>query len=90
MSYALSFTRKAYKQFSKFDGYTQKKIQTYLNKYVADSEDPRQVGKPLSENLAGYHRYRIGDYRVICEIHDDTCRVVAVVVGHRSRIYGGF
>jgi mRNA interferase RelE/StbE len=87
MSYTLSFSQKAYKQFSKLDKYTQKRIQEYMNKYVAGSEDPRQKGKPLSENLAGYHRYRIGDYRVICEINEGVCEIVAVAVGHRSRIY---
>ncbi|MDR1068879.1 MAG: type II toxin-antitoxin system RelE/ParE family toxin [Clostridiales Family XIII bacterium] len=87
MKYQLFFTAKAKKDLSKLDAYTQKKIQAYLNNNVSGSENPKAHGKALSENLSGYWRYRIGDYRVICKIHDDVCKVFAVNIGHRSKIY---
>ena len=87
MTYRLRFTRKAHKQFAALDKYVQRKIQEYLNKYVHDNENPYAVGKRLAENLQGYWRYRIGDYRIICEIKDDIFEVIAVKVGHRSKIY---
>ncbi|TNH92894.1 type II toxin-antitoxin system RelE family toxin [Aeromonas hydrophila] len=34
-----------------------------------------------------YWRYRVGDYRVICEIRDNEMVIVAVMVGHRRDIY---
>ena len=45
-------------------------------------------GKGLIENRAGQWRYRIGDYRVICEIKDDEIIVLILDVGHRRNIYG--
>ncbi|MDV0824807.1 type II toxin-antitoxin system RelE family toxin [Klebsiella quasipneumoniae] len=51
-------------------------------------EDPRDAGKALTGNLRTYWRYRVGDYRVICEIRDAELVIVAVEIGHRSEVYG--
>jgi mRNA interferase RelE/StbE len=83
----LVFERSAQRQLGKLDPYAQKRIRTYLDKNVDGAEDPRAHGKMLSESLSEYWRYRVGDYRVVCRIRDDVCEVVAVRVGHRSRIY---
>jgi hypothetical protein len=47
----------------------------------------RARGKALTGDLAGYWRYRIGDYRVLVEIRDETLVIVAITLGHRSGIY---
>ena len=41
-----------------------RRIKAYLDE-VCELEDPRSRGKGLSADLAGYWRYRIGDYRVL-------------------------
>lgn len=38
-------------------------------------------------NLRTYWRYRVGDYRVVCEIRDSELVIVAVLIGHRSEVY---
>lgn len=50
-------------------------------------ENPRSKGKALTGSLRGFWRYRVGDYRIICEIHDDELVVIVVTVGHRRDIY---
>ena len=50
-------------------------------------EDPRAHGKGLTANLPGRWRYRIGDYRVLCEIRDNDLVVLAIEVGHRCEVY---
>ena len=87
MKYKLIFTKKAQKEFSSLDAYVQRKIQVYLDRHVNDNENPRAAGSPLSGELSNYWRYRIGDYRVICEIRDDIFVVIAIKTGHRSKIY---
>jgi len=87
LRYGLRFTKKAQKQFNALEVYTQKRICDYLNKHVHGCENPRATGKRLSENMSDYWRYRIGDYRVIREIQDDSFVVLAVKVGHRSKAY---
>ncbi len=43
--------------------------------------------KPLKGNLAGYYRYRIGDYRVIYLIDDETNQVIVDIIAHRRDVY---
>ena len=49
--------------------------------------DPRQHGKKLTANRNGQWRYRIGDYRLICEINDNELVILALSLGHRREIY---
>lgn len=88
MKYRIVFTDKAKKQLKKLDKYTASLIIGWLEKNVEESENPRLHGKGLIENRAGQWRYRIGDYRVICEIKDDEIIVLILDVGHRRNIYG--
>lgn len=54
---------------------------------ILELDDPRDRGRGLTANLSGYWRYRIGDYRVIVEFHDEVMVIVAIGLGHRSEIY---
>jgi mRNA interferase RelE/StbE len=54
---------------------------------VCELDDPRSRGKGLTGDLAGYWRYRIGDYRVLVEVRDDDVVIIAITLGHRSGIY---
>ena len=58
-----------------------------MRQRVADSENPRQLGTALSGPLRGWWRYRVGDYRVICEIQDEVLRVLVLKVVRRDRAY---
>lgn len=59
-----------------------------MNRLLLQTEDSRQRGKALTANLAGLWRYRVGDYRVICQIEDDHPVVLVVGLSHRSEVYG--
>ncbi len=48
---------------------------------------PRRVGKPLRGDLAGLHSARVGGYRVIYEIDEDTESVTVFAIDHRSDVY---
>ncbi|WP_399338828.1 type II toxin-antitoxin system RelE/ParE family toxin [Varibaculum cambriense] len=41
----------------------------------------------MSTNLPGKRRYRIGNYRILCDIKDQELVVITIEIGHRSRIY---
>ena len=62
-----------------------RRVKVYLDE-VCELEDPRSRGKGLTGDLAGYWRYRIGDYRVLIEIRDEQLVIVAITLGHRSGI----
>ena len=57
-------------------------------KDISTLEDPRSRGKGLTDNLAGLWRYRVGDWRIICNIEDGVMVVLVVDVAHRSVVYG--
>ncbi|WP_050542483.1 type II toxin-antitoxin system RelE family toxin [Streptococcus sobrinus] len=67
--------------------FTSSSILDWLDENIAGTNNPRQHGKGLIGDLKGFWRYRIGNYRVICQIKDDQLVVVAVSGGHRKEIY---
>ena len=86
MSYQLLYTDKALKQLKKMDKHSQRLVTGYLRNLEKLAE-PRAKGKALSANLKGFWRYRIGDYRVICEIDDAKIIIIVIDGGHRNQIY---
>jgi mRNA interferase RelE/StbE len=49
--------------------------------------DPRALGKPLAGTSRGLWRYRVGDYRLVCEVQDERLVVLVVMIGHRREVY---
>lgn len=87
MVYKLEFSKRFDRQFSKLDKSTQRYIFNWLIKHLDNVENPRYSGKSLTGNKQGLWRYRIGNYRVIVDISDTNCVIMAVEVGHRKFIY---
>ena len=58
-----------------------------MDECIANSENPRSNGKALTGAFGGLWRYRVGDCRVICDIQDDTLRVLVLQVGNRREVY---
>ena len=75
------------KEFKKLDPYIQKMIAAWIRKNLIDCDDPRIHGKALVGNHEGQWRYRIGDYRLICNIDDDKMVILALTIGHHSSVY---
>ena len=76
----------ARKQLRKIDARARDRIIRYLFE-IEGLEDPRSRGKALVENLKGFWRYRVGAYRVICNIDDESLLITAVKIGHRRDVY---
>ena len=87
MSYSIETTARFDKEFKKLDRYTQRMIKGWIDKNLADTDDPRRHGKGLTANRNGQWRYRIGDYRLICHIDDGKLIILALSLGHRRDIY---
>ena len=64
-----------------------RRILDYMDGRIARLENPRSIGKALTGPLGDLWRYRVGDYRVICDIQDDIFRVLVVQVGNRRDVY---
>ncbi len=55
--------------------------------FVDNTENPRITGKPLKGNKKGIWRYRVGDYRILCDIQDKKLVILALELGNRKEIY---
>lgn len=87
MRYKVQFTQRALKDLKKLDRYTAGLILGWVRKNLENCENPRLHGKGLSANRSGQWRYRVGDYRLLAEIEDNTITILILNVGHRRDIY---
>lgn len=86
-SWRIEITRTATRQIAKLDRAAQKSIQHFLRERLMPADNPRQWGKPLHGEKRGLWRYRVGDYRLICDIQDEKITVLVLEVGHRKDVY---
>ena len=80
MAWTIEITRTAERQIKKIEGAAQKSIVRFLRERLESAENPRQWGKPLQGDKRGLWRYRIGDYRLICDIQDEKITVLVLEV----------
>ncbi|WP_159946744.1 type II toxin-antitoxin system RelE/ParE family toxin [Rhizobium sp. 18065] len=88
MVWTLEIDDKARKQLAKFAPREAARILSYLEKRVLFLDNPRQLGDALQgSRFEHLWRYKVGDYRIICDIQDHKLVVLVVEIGHRSQIY---
>lgn len=87
MAWTISYTPRALKQLKALDKPIADRIETFLSTRVAYSEDPYKLSEPLSGQFAGQRRFRVGDYRIICELIRNELIVSVLKLGHRKDIY---
>lgn len=83
MTYAVTLSPAAERQLTKLDRSVARRITAALTK-LGDS--PRPPGCKKLTGLDAW-RIRVGDYRVIYQIHDDRLIVLVVRIGHRREVY---
>jgi mRNA interferase RelE/StbE len=86
-AWRIEITRTAERQITKLDRTAQKSILRFLRERLATTDNPRQLGKALQGEKRGLWRYRVGDYRLICDIRDEVITVIVLEVGHRKDVY---
>ncbi|MDR1917999.1 MAG: type II toxin-antitoxin system RelE/ParE family toxin [Christensenellaceae bacterium] len=87
MKYTVDYSKRAEKWFSKANKNVAKMLYSWIGKNLVDTTNPFQHGKALTADLAGFWRYRVGDYRILCEIQQDKLTIYVVEVGHRREVY---
>jgi mRNA interferase RelE/StbE len=85
MTYAVEVPRKVQKQVARLPT----DVQSYIDAAIRDlSQDPRPPGCRRLSRRGDEWRIRVGDYRIVYEIHDDSRKVLVLEVWHRQRGYG--
>lgn len=87
MVWTINYSDRALKSLRKMDKQNARRIVDFMDLRIAVAADPRQSGKPLKGELGEFWRYRVGDYRILCEIRDDVLVILAATIGHRREVY---
>lgn len=87
MAWTIEYSDTAKDQLRKLDKPIARRIVDYMDERITDLENPRSSGKALTGPLGGLWRYRVGDYRVICEIRDGALCILVLELGNRREVY---
>jgi mRNA interferase RelE/StbE len=81
LAWTVNYTETARKQLRKLDRETARRIVDFLDERIVGQQDPRSTGRALTGSLLGaYWRYRVGDYRIICDIQDGVLCVLVIEI----------
>ena len=87
MAWSVEISDHAERQLRKLDAQVRRRILDWLDERIEHCKNPRHFGEALKGGRAGLWRYRVGDYRIICQILDRRLVVLALAVGHRREVY---
>jgi len=86
VSWEVELSPDAAKWLRKADPETARRIRAAL-RAITTLDSPRSRGKALTGGLSGLWRYRVGNYRVVCDLRDALLVVLVIDIDHRSSIY---
>lgn len=87
MAWKIKITETALKEIKKLGPQAAKLIFDFLNQRLAQVDNPSGIGEELKHDLSGYWRYRVGEWRLICELKEDLLIVFVLRAGHRRNVY---
>ena len=87
MAWLVRFDDAAQKDLAKIDKPLAKRITAFLRERISVMDNPRSIGEPLKSSRGDLWRYRLGNYRIICEINDDAVFILVVKIGNRRDVY---
>jgi mRNA interferase RelE/StbE len=88
LAWTIELRASAEKQLGRLANRDAARIISFLEERLAAHENPRELGDALKGHaLGGYWRYRVGDYRIICDIQDQRLVVLVIEIGHRREVY---
>ena len=88
MGFEIEFDPDALKDLKQLDKPIQQRLIGFLKVRIAPLKNPRQIGEALTgATLGNYWKYRVGDWRIICDIQDKRLVVRELRIGNRRDIY---
>lgn len=89
MAWTIEYTATARKQLRKLDKQAARQIVDFMDERIAPLKDSRSADKALVGALGGLWRYRVGEYRIICEIWDSALLILVLQLSNRRDVYRG-
>lgn len=87
MAWTIDYAETVKKQLRKLDKLAARRIVDFMDDRIAPSDDPRSLGKAPKGSLGSLWRYRVGDYRILCDIQDGMLTVLVLQIGNRREVY---
>ena len=87
MGWAIEYDPEAIRDLNKLNPSIRLEIFNYMQARIAQADNPRDFGKPLRHDKFGLWRYRMRDFRIVCELQEARQVVLVVGVGHRKDVY---
>jgi mRNA interferase RelE/StbE len=87
LAWTVEYAETVKKQFRKLDKSVARRILDFMDERVAASDGPRQIGKALKGPLSDLWSYRVGDFRILCDIQDGRLTVLVLQIGDRKAVY---
>jgi len=88
LAWQIEFDPDALKELKKLDRPLQIRLVAFLRDRLAPLDDPRSIGEALSgARLGSYWKYRVGDWRMVCDILDRRIVVRVLRIGNRREVY---
>ena len=84
--YELFLTREAQQFYEKADAVLARKLNRCFRYLQSDPYEHPNI-KRLKGSLDGYFRYRVSDWRVVYQVHEQEQSVVVMLIAHRSEVY---
>ncbi|BBO82532.1 hypothetical protein DSCO28_30980 [Desulfosarcina ovata subsp. sediminis] len=84
MNYRIEIIRSAAKALKKIPKADQKRIAEKIDS-LSENLPKKETTKMKGNNP--FHKIRVGNYRIIYEIHEDVLVILVVKIGHRRDIY---
>ena len=83
----IAFTQDAKRDLKRIGTGDQLRVSVAISERIAVRENPRTLGEALTGRFKGFWKYRVGDYRIIAKIEDETITIYVIAIGHRSEVY---
>jgi mRNA interferase RelE/StbE len=88
LAWQIEFDLEALKELKRLDRPVQIRLVAFLRDRLAPLDDPRSLGEALSgARLGSYWKYRVGDWRIVCDIQDQRVVVRVLRLGNRREVY---
>jgi mRNA interferase RelE/StbE len=88
LAWQIKISQTAEKRLKKLDREVARRLIAFMRERVAVLDNPRVLGEALKgSELGEFWKYRVGDWRLICEIEDARITVTVVDLGNRREVY---
>jgi mRNA interferase RelE/StbE len=87
LAWTINYADSAKKQLRKLDKAVARRIVDFMDERIASSDDPRRLGKAMKGPLGDLWCYRVGDFRILCDLQDGMLTVLVLQIGNRREVY---